>query len=98
MVRASFGLVIYHQHDRSGPGPENRRTELERLLDHTVLGPTHPELGTCWQFTGTTTPYGRSGRSASANVPVGAPASIPHRFRYVNYRPRWPAPLSAWQL
>jgi hypothetical protein len=36
-----------------------RRSELERLLDRTVLGPTHPELGTCWRFTGTTTPYGR---------------------------------------
>jgi hypothetical protein len=31
----------------------------KRLIDRTVLGPTHPELGTCWQFTGTTTPYGR---------------------------------------
>jgi hypothetical protein len=37
----------------------NRRSELERLVDRTVLGPTHPELGTCWLFTGTTTPYGR---------------------------------------
>jgi hypothetical protein len=36
-----------------------RRSELERLIDRTVLGPTHPELGTCWRFTGTTTPYGR---------------------------------------
>jgi hypothetical protein len=36
-----------------------RRSELERLVDRTELGPTHPELGTCWQFTGTTTPYGR---------------------------------------
>jgi hypothetical protein len=36
-----------------------RRTELERLVDLTVLGSTHPELGTCWLFTGTTTPYGR---------------------------------------
>jgi hypothetical protein len=43
--------------DRSRPG--RRRSELERLLDRTVLGPTHPELGTCWLFTGTTTPYGR---------------------------------------
>ena len=37
----------------------NRRSELERLVDLTVLGPTHPQLGTCWQFTGTRTPYGR---------------------------------------
>jgi hypothetical protein len=36
-----------------------RRSELERLLDRTILEPTHPELGTCWRFTGTTTPYGR---------------------------------------
>jgi HNH endonuclease len=41
------------------PRPRSRRTELERLVDLTVLGSTHPELGTCWLFTGTTTPYGR---------------------------------------
>jgi len=29
------------------------------LVDLTVLGSTHPEFGTCWLFTGTTTPYGR---------------------------------------
>jgi hypothetical protein len=39
--------------------PRYRRSELERLVDRTVLGPTHPQLGTCWLFTGTTTPYGR---------------------------------------
>ena len=39
--------------------PRTRRSELERLVDRTELGPTHPELGTCWSFTGTTTPYGR---------------------------------------
>jgi hypothetical protein len=39
--------------------PRRRRSELERLLDRTILEPTHPEHGTCWQFTGTTTPYGR---------------------------------------
>lgn len=39
--------------------PSNRRSELERLIDRTVLGPTHPKLGTCWLFTGSTTPYGR---------------------------------------
>jgi hypothetical protein len=39
--------------------PRTRRSELERLVDRTELGPTHPELGTCWRFTGTTTPYGR---------------------------------------
>jgi hypothetical protein len=37
----------------------NRRSELERLLDRTVVGQSHPELGSCWLFTGTTTPYGR---------------------------------------
>jgi hypothetical protein len=40
-----------------------RRSELERLLDRTVLEPTHPELGTCWQFTGTATPYGRMAKT-----------------------------------
>jgi hypothetical protein len=44
--------------------PGNRRSELERLLDRSVLEPTHPELGTCWRFTGTTTPYG-------GPIPVG---------------------------
>jgi HNH endonuclease len=39
--------------------PKRRRSELERLVDLTVLGPTHPELGSCWLFTGVTTPYGR---------------------------------------
>ena len=39
--------------------PRRSRSELERLLDRTVLGPTHPELGTCWSFTGIATPYGR---------------------------------------
>ena len=39
--------------------PRTRRSELERLVDCTVLEPTHPQLGTCWRFTGTTTPYGR---------------------------------------
>jgi HNH endonuclease len=39
--------------------PRTRRSELERLVDRTELGPTHPELGTCWRFTGTATPYGR---------------------------------------
>ena len=36
-----------------------RRSELERLIDRTVLEPTHPDLGACWRFTGTATPYGR---------------------------------------
>jgi hypothetical protein len=35
---------------------KRRRSKLERLVDLTVLGPIHPELGTCWLFTGTTTP------------------------------------------
>jgi len=39
--------------------PRRRRSEVERLLGRTILEPTHPELGTCWRFTGTTTPYGR---------------------------------------
>ena len=39
--------------------PKRRRSELERLVDLTILGPTHPELGSCWLFTAVTTPYGR---------------------------------------
>jgi glycosyltransferase involved in cell wall biosynthesis len=37
------------------------------VIDHTLLGPTHPELGTCWRFTGTTTPTGASIASSTAN-------------------------------
>ena len=48
----------------------NRRSELERLLDLTVLEPTHPELGSCWRFTGTTTPYGRIAKGRTA-TPTG---------------------------
>jgi HNH endonuclease len=43
--------------------PRYHRSELERLIDRTVLGPTHPKLGTCWLFTGATTPYGRIGKA-----------------------------------
>jgi hypothetical protein len=43
--------------------PARRRSELERLLDRTVLEPTHPELGTCWRFTGSATPYGRMAKA-----------------------------------
>ena len=34
------------------------KPQLERLVDLTVLGPTDQELGTCWLYIGTTTPYG----------------------------------------
>jgi len=47
----------------TGRPPKRRRSELERLLDRTDLGPTHPELGSCWQFTGTCTPYGRMAKA-----------------------------------
>jgi hypothetical protein len=40
-------------------GGSGRMTELERLLDRTVLGRTLPELGTCWLFSGPANPYGR---------------------------------------
>ena len=52
--------------------PRRSRSELERLLDRTVLGPTHPELGTCWSFMGMTTPYGRI---AKAHCKHGHPLS-----------------------
>jgi HNH endonuclease len=51
------GADMTNPTDRGRSG--RRRSELERLIDRTVLGPTHPELGTCWSFTGTATPYGR---------------------------------------
>ena len=51
------------------------RSELERLLDRTLLEPTHPELGTCWRFTGTTTPYGRIAKAQD---------SYTHRHSYTH--------------
>jgi hypothetical protein len=49
-------------HARRAPagstGPWRRRSELERLIDRTVLE-LHPTLGSCWVWTGTATPYGR---------------------------------------
>ena len=40
------------------PGPWRRRSELERLIDRTVLE-LHPTLGSCWVWTGPASPYGR---------------------------------------
>jgi hypothetical protein len=40
----------------------SRMTDLERLLDRTVLGQTHPALGTCWLFVGPANPYGSLGK------------------------------------
>jgi hypothetical protein len=67
--------------------PVYRRAELERLLDLTVLGPTHPELGTCWLFTGTTTPYGRIAKAQD---------SYTHRLGWKLLR--GPIPLSLRRL
>ena len=52
-------LKLQHLRAPSRGRSGRRRSELERLVDRTVLGPTHPELGACWLFTGTSTPYGR---------------------------------------
>jgi hypothetical protein len=54
---------------RSQGRPRNRRSELERLLDLTVLGSTHPQLGTCWLFSGTATPYGRIAKAQDSYAP-----------------------------
>jgi len=40
------------------PGSWRRRSELERLIDRTVLE-LHPTLGSCWIWTGPASPYGR---------------------------------------
>jgi len=47
---------------RGKPGLPRRRTDLERMLDRTVLGRSDPELGTCWVYTGPANPYGRIGK------------------------------------
>ena len=47
----------------SGRRGKRRRSAIERLLDLTVLGPTDSELGTCWLFTGTCSPYGRMAKA-----------------------------------
>src|SRR5829696_1513727 len=55
-----FPRAAEHQsHRQRSRQFRGRRSELERLIDLTVLEPTHPQLGTCWRFMGTTTPYGR---------------------------------------
>lgn len=59
------------------PRPRSRRTELERLIDLTVLGSTHPELGTCWVFTGPADPYGRIGKGSERFV---------HRLGWIQLR------------
>ena len=46
----------------------NLRSVFERLVDRTVLGRCHPELGTCWVFTGPADPYGRIGKGSERFV------------------------------
>jgi len=60
--------------------PGRSRSELERLLDRTVLGPTHPELGTCWSFTGMTTPYGRIAKARTVTPTDLAGSSFAVQF------------------
>jgi hypothetical protein len=55
-TRPSSGL------GRPGRPPGGMCSDLERLMDRTVLGRPHPELGTCWLFTGPADPYGRLGK------------------------------------
>jgi len=63
-VNAGTGAEMAKPTNRANRGQHaRRRSELERLLDRTVLGPTDPELGTCWRFTGTATPYGRMAKA-----------------------------------
>jgi hypothetical protein len=68
-------LVIPTEEPMRKPRSRNRRTELQRLVDLTVLGPTHPELGTCWQFTGTTLRTGGSPRRRTATPTDSAGSS-----------------------
>src|SRR5215213_7613156 len=68
--------------------PGRSRSELERLLDRTVLGPTHPELGTCWSFTGMTTPYGRIAKARTVTPTDLAGSSFAVQFpRARSYTP-----------
>jgi len=49
---------------RPGRPSGRRRSDLERLLDDTILVFANPELGSCWLFTGPANPYGRIDRSS----------------------------------
>ena len=54
--------------DKSGRPRGGPRSVFERLVDRTVLGRCHPELGTCWVFTGPADPYGRIGKGSERFV------------------------------
>jgi hypothetical protein len=70
--RSRADTFAHARRSRSPPGAgAERLLECPDLLDRTVLEPTHPELGTCWRFRGTTTPYGRNAKAQD---------SYPHRL------------------
>jgi hypothetical protein len=58
-ITAEYLRKLYARRAPGGSrGPWRKRSELERLLDRTVLE-LHPTLGTCWIWTGVANPYGR---------------------------------------
>ena len=70
-----FPRAAEHQsHRQRSRQFRGRRSELERLIDLTVLEPTHPQLGTCWRFMGTPRHTGASPRLRTV-TPTGSAGS-----------------------
>jgi hypothetical protein len=84
--------------------PKRCRSELERLVDLTVLGQTHPELGACWLFTGVTTPYGRIAKAQDSYAhrlgwkllrgPIPEGKELHHRGVYACWNPEHLEPVT----
>src|SRR5829696_9399975 len=66
-IDSGAGMTAPADHRQS----RGRRSELERLIDLTVLEPTHPQLGTCWRFMGTPRHTGASPRLRTV-TPTGS--------------------------
>ena len=65
-VTAEYLRKLYARRAPGGSsGTWRKRSELERLLDRTVLE-LHPTLGTCWIWTGVANPYGRIAKAQDA--------------------------------
>jgi hypothetical protein len=66
--------------DKSGRPRVGPRSVFERLVDRMVLGRCHPELGTCWVFTGPLTPMGGLVKAPSDSSTAWAGSSYAARY------------------